>query len=383
MIATEASWWEAAADYPVETAVGFAALTAAAVGAGLVLRALSRRSQSLRHGVLAIVMTSLAIGAMAALVLARAMVLNADEARTTVGVLAVTALFAIVLAAVASSPLGRDAARIERAVRRLEHDDRSTPTGVRRADELGQAARALDELTQRLDALQRERAALEQERRLMIASIGHDLRTPLAALRVSVEALVDGVASDPPRYLKSMSQNVDVLAALIDDLFLLSRIDAGRFELDRSAVDLVEIVTEAVEMLRPTALSRNVSLGTCAPTEVKVEVSPSAIGRVIRNLVDNAIRHTPNGSSVDVTVTVVGSSARVEVADQGEGFPPEFASQAFDRFSRADPSRMRSTGGAGLGLAIARGLVEAHGGTIEIRPAPGGRVSFVIPLATC
>ncbi|MEY4231530.1 MAG: hypothetical protein RLZZ362_2379, partial [Actinomycetota bacterium] len=117
MIATEATWWEAATDYPVETAVGFVALTAAAVGAGLVLRHLSRRSRSLHHSVLAIVMTSLAIGAMAALVLARAMVLDADEARTTVGVLAVTALFAIVLAVVASSPRGRDAARIERAVR--------------------------------------------------------------------------------------------------------------------------------------------------------------------------------------------------------------------------------------------------------------------------
>ncbi len=380
MIATEATWWEAATDYPVETAVGFVALTAATVGAGLVLRHLSRRSRSLHHGVLAVVMASLAIGAMAALVLARAMVLDADEARTTVGVLAVTALFAIVLAIVASSPLGRDAARIERAVRRLEQDDRSTLTGVRRADELGQAARALDELTQRLDALERERQGLEDERQLMITSIGHDLRTPLAAIRVAVEALVDGVAADPPRYLRSMSQNVDVLAALIEDLFLLSRIDAGRFDLERSPVELVEIVTEAVEMLRPTALSRCVSLGTQASGKVMVEANPSAIGRVVRNLVDNALRHTPTGSGVDVIVTVDNRCARVEVVDQGEGFPAGFASQAFDRFSRADPSRERSTGGAGLGLAIARGLVEAQQGIIEIGPAPGGRVSFTVPL---
>jgi two-component system sensor histidine kinase BaeS len=265
-------------------------------------------------------------------------------------------------------------------VRRLEHDDRSTLTGVRRADELGQAARALDELTQRLDALERERQGLEEERRLMITSIGHDLRTPLAAIRVAVEALVDGVASDPPRYLRSMSQNVDVLAALIEDLFLLSRIDAGRFELDRSPVELVEIVTEVVEMLRPTALSRGISLDTHAPGEVMVEANPSAIGRVVRNLVDNALRHTPTGSCVDVMVTVDSRCARVEVVDQGEGFPPGFAAQAFDRFSRADPSRERSTGGAGLGLAIARGLVEAQLGTIEIGPAPGGRVSFTVPL---
>ena len=150
----------------------------------MVLRVVTRRTTSLRHLVLAITIASLAIGAVAALLLARLMVLDAGQVRTTVGVLAATAVFATVLALVASAPLGRDTRRLESTVSALKAGDRSVRTGVRRADELGQVAQALDELTERLDALERERSTFEQERRAMLTSVGHDLRTPLSALRV-------------------------------------------------------------------------------------------------------------------------------------------------------------------------------------------------------
>ena len=139
------------------------------------------------------------------------MVLDADGVRTAVGVLAVTAVFATVLVLVASAPLGRDARRLEETVRGIEAGDRSARTGVQRADELGHVGRALDELTERLDVLERERARLDEERRAMFSNIGHDLRTPLSALRAAVEALADGVAPDPDRYLRSMQRDVEAL----------------------------------------------------------------------------------------------------------------------------------------------------------------------------
>ena len=117
-----------------------------------------------------------------------------------------------------------------------------------------------------------------------------------------------------------------------------------------------------------------------APRRVGVDGSPTALGRVVRNLLDNAIQHAPAGSAVRITVDGA-DRPRVEVVDEGPGFPTEFRDHAFERFTRADPSRNRATGGVGLGLAIARGLVEAHGGRIWIDGPPGGRVTFELPAA--
>jgi signal transduction histidine kinase len=253
--------------------------------------------------------------------------------------------------------------------------DRTTRTGVVRADELGQVAHALDELTERLDDLERERAGVEEERRIMLTSVGHDLRTPLAALRVAIEALADGVAPDPPRYLRSMAHDVDALSSLVDDLFLLSRIESGRLELPREPFDLTELVDDAIESLRPIAAQRRVDLRLVADTPVRAVVNPAAIGRVVRNLLDNAIDHAPEGSTVRIEVSDDGHPT-IRVIDAGSGFPDDFTTQAFDRFTRAEPSRSRANGGAGLGLAIARGLIEAHDGTIDIEPDRGGRVAI-------
>lgn len=370
------SWWDVLRDQPVATTGATLALLGLSVLCGFALRAVTQRTRSLRHLVLAITLASLAVGAAAAMLLARLMVLDDGEAVTVIGVLATTAVLATVLALVASAPLGRDAERLESAVRRLEDGDRSGRTGVRRSDELGHVARALDELTARLDELERERASFEEERRMMLSSVGHDLRTPLAALRAALEALVDGIAPDPDRYLRSMVRDVEALGSLVDDLFLLASIEAGRLELPRQPVDLAELADEAIEALTPAAARAGVDLRLRSTGRVLVEGNATAIGRVIRNLIDNAIRYAPPGSLVDVDV---GTDGTVRVIDQGPGFPPDFA--AFERFARADPSRARATGGAGLGLAIARGLVEAHGGRIWIEHTGGGRVAFTVPAA--
>jgi two-component system, OmpR family, sensor histidine kinase BaeS len=369
---------EAITGKPWESVVAAIVLAALSVAAGYGLWVVTRRTRSLRHLVLAITLSSLAIGAVAALLLARLMVLDAGEVRTVLAMLATTAAFAAVLAVVASVPLGRDAQRLETAVRRLEAGDRTGRTGVQRADELGHVARALDELTERLDQLERERSGFEQERRTMLSSVGHDLRTPLAALRAAVEALADGVAPDPERYLRAMARDVEALSALVDDLFLLASIESGRLELPRQPLDLAELADEAAEALAPAAAMHGVTLCLDAPGRVAINGNATAIGRVLRNLLDNAIRYAPESSTIDIVVT---DQAVVRIIDRGPGFPAHFSGHAFERFARADPSRTRATGRGGLGLAIARGLVEAHGGHIWIEPVAGGQVAFQLPAA--
>jgi two-component system sensor histidine kinase BaeS len=374
------SWLEVIRDKPVEAALSAIVLTVGTIAAAFVLRRLTRHARSLRHQVLAVTLAALAIGAIAAALLARLMILDSRELARVAGVLAVTAVFATVLVLVASAPLGRDARRLEATVRRIEAGDRDVRTGVRRADELGHVAHALDELTARLDRLEREQAGYEAERTAMLSNVGHDLRTPLAALRAAVEAVTDGVAPDPDRYLRSMRRDVEALSALVDDFFLLARIEAGRLELLPVSVDLTEVADEAVEALAPVAATSDVSLVLAATDRMHVHGNATAIGRVIRNLIDNAIRHAPPGSEIRVTVGADGKPS-VRVVDEGPGFPEGFSDEAFGRFTRADASRNRATGGAGLGLAIARGLVEAHGGRIWIEQPPGGRVAFELPAA--
>jgi signal transduction histidine kinase len=373
-------WWDGIADNPLEATLALCGLAAVTVVSAVGLRVLNRRARSLRRQVLATTFAALAIGALAATLLARLMILDSSELARVAGVLGVTAVVATVLVLLASVPLGRDVRRLETTVRRLEEGDRTVRTGVERADELGHVARALDELTARLDALERERVGYETERNAMLSSVGHDLRTPLAALRVAVDALVDGVAPDPERYLQSMRRDVDAVGALVDDLFLLARIEGGRLDLHPVAVDLTEIADEAVEALAPAAAAQGVTLTLEASARVHARGNPTALGRVVRNLVDNAIRHAPSGSVVQVAVAADGCPS-VRVVDEGPGFPPDFGDEAFERFSRADASRNRATGGAGLGLAIAKGLIEAHGGRIWIEAPPGGRVAFELPAA--
>ena len=208
----------------------------------------------------------------------------------------------------------------------------------------------------------------------MFSSIGHDLRTPLTALRAAVEALIDGVAPDPDRYLRSMLRDVEALSALIDDLFLLSRIEAGRLDLDRRPLDLSELIDEAVEALTPAAAARHV--------DIELDVDGSGAG-------DAATPRRSGGSCATCSTTPSSTRRRARrsasrstaasgracgSSTTGPGFPADFTDRAFERFTRADESRTRASGGAGLGLAIARGLVEAHGGHIWIEQPPGGRV---------
>jgi len=373
------SWTSAILAEPLHTLAASTVLLVIVLGAGYALHDVNRRSRSLRLQVLAITLTALMLGAVFSLALSWLMVLDGAELGSVLTILALSSLVATGLALLASAPLGRDVHRLEATVREIEGGDLTARADIDRVDELGHAARALDQLTERLGSLQHEREQFEAERTAMLSSVSHDLRTPIAALQAAVEALTDGIAPDPQRYYRSMQRDIEALTSLVEDLFLLVRIDNGRFEMPATSVDLTEIADEAIEALEPVAEDRRIALVLEASGGVRVQGNAAALGRVIRNLLDNAIRHAPDASTVRV---VVDDRARsVRVIDEGDGFDDAFVGHAFEHFTRADSSRNRNTGGAGLGLAIARGVVEAHGGSIWIETPPGGRVGFALPEA--
>jgi signal transduction histidine kinase len=258
------------------------------------------------------------------------------------------------------------------------------------SDELAMLAEQFNRMAEQLSAAEAERARLESTRRDLIAAISHDLRTPLASLRVMTEALADGMVDDPAttaRYLATMRSQIGQLSGLIDDLFELAQLDAGALTLDLQRTSIAELIDDAVDGLHPQAAAKGVQLsGSAAAGLAPTLLAPQKIGRVLANLLGNAIRHTPAGGQVTVAAGIAPAelSARravlVEVADTGEGIAPEDLPCIFERFYRGEKSRSRATGGAGLGLAIARGIVEAHGGRIWAERAErGALVRFTLP----
>jgi signal transduction histidine kinase len=227
-------------------------------------------------------------------------------------------------------------------------------------------------------------ARLFETRRNLVAWASHDLRAPLAALQAMIEALEDGVG-EPDRYLPEMRTQVRTLSMLVDDLFELSRIETGTLTLALIDVSLAELAAQCVRSLRPTAERRGVRLAIeNDQTSARARCDPDKLERVMLNLLTNALRHTPQDGSIAVRVVADGDAVQVAVEDTGRGIAPDAIDRVFESFWRADPSRGQATGGAGLGLAIARGLVEAHGGRIwaENRPEGGARFSFTVPAAS-
>ncbi len=344
----------------------------AAVTAGLVylLRPVASRFRSLRSTVVMVAMVTLAIAVAVALSTASLMFLTVHDLTLLFVVLAFGTMLGVVVATMLSKPLESDLGRLRRTAEQVKGGDLDARTGIGRPDELGEAAHAFDGMVAQLQAN-------ERTRREFLSAVGHDLRSPLAALRATVEALEDGVARDPDRYLRSMRADLDAMAHLVDDLELLATIEAGKVEVERVPVDLAELADESIEALAPVAAQHDVELRLEAGGRVAAVGGARELGRVIRNLVDNAIRHAPPGTEVVVRVSN-GSAAEVRVCDAGPGFPADFVTSAFDSFVTGDAARTRH-GGAGLGLAIARGFVSAHGGEIWAEPGPGGTVAFRLP----
>ncbi len=336
----------------------------------LAMNRLGRRFMWASRGVLAVAVVMIVIAA-------QQMFINDQDLGFLLWILIPATIAAAVAAYLLSAPIARDANRLSDAATRVARGDLTARSGVMRADELGDAAAEFDRMVVRLEAVEKERA-------LMLSSISHDLRTPLAALRASVEAIRDGVAPDPERSLTGMEHQVKALAALVDDLGLHTRLASGTLAMRPTRIDLTELADEAVETLRPLAIASDVRLEIMAGERISITADPGQLGRVLRNLIENGVRHAPTGTTVSVELEVRGDAAIVRVADQGDGFPPDLGERAFEAFTRGDPARDVRTGTAGLGLAIAKAIVTAHDGNISIvsdAARSGGVVEVSLPMS--
>jgi len=270
---------------------------------------------------------------------------------------------------------------ITRSIRRVNETSRRLAAGDLTARAPGAATAELDQLAQSFNAMADAVEKLFDARRELVAWASHDLRTPLASMQAMLEAIEDGLAT-PEGYLPTLREQVRTLSRLVDDLFELARIDAGALTLELRDIRVSPLVDSVVRLLAPEALARRVTLVAQADRHAAATAEADKIERVLFNLVTNALRHTPADGSVAIHVEQEPEEVLVRVQDTGEGLPPGSTDRMFDRFWRAD--RARAAEGAGLGLAIARGLVEAHGGRIwaESPEGHGARVSFTLPAAT-
>jgi signal transduction histidine kinase len=247
-------------------------------------------------------------------------------------------------------------------------------TGVRGRDEIARLAADVDAMVARLEAE-------EGARRSLIAAVSHDLRTPITALRLLADAIDDEVVGAETRreYAARIGTHVRALGALIDDLFELTQLESGDLTWTMERVRVDALLHETIEAMRPAAEAEEVTVTAELDASIAAaRANPEKLQRVLFNLIQNAIRHTPPDGSVTVRAESVGGGIEIEVADTGSGIDGEHRTRVFEPFYRADGAR--SDGGAGLGLAVSRAIVEAHGGTIWLEDAPvGARVRFRLP----
>jgi signal transduction histidine kinase len=274
--------------------------------------------------------------------------------------------------------------QLKQAAENLANGNLETRVPVTGRDEVAEVAESFNQMAAQLQTADEKQRELERLRTDLIAWVSHDLQTPLASIRAILEALYDGVVEDPEtvrRYLKTAQRDVRSLSALIDDLFQMAQLDTGGIPLDKANSSLTDLISDTLESFSEIAIRQGVLLeGNVEPDVDPVLMDTQRIGRVLNNLIGNALRHTPAGGQVEVKVRRTGTDVEVTVCDSGEGIRPEDLPHIFERFYRGEKSRSRATGGAGLGLAISRGIIQAHGGEISVASQPGDtRFTFTLP----
>lgn len=287
------------------------------------------------------------------------------------------ALIALILGFILFRQIVTPVSAVTSAAQRIAAGQLDQRVPVQSQDEIGQLAVSFNQMA---DALTQDR----QLRRTMIADIAHELRTPLSVIQANLEAMLDGVLPTSPEEIASLRDEAALLKRLIDDLRLLSLVEAGQLKLERTPTDMGALIESAVDHARPQAEANGIELNIeIAANLPSVNADADRIRQVIGNLLSNALRHTLSGGRVTVRATTGAndhSSIRVEVIDTGSGIAPEDLPHVFDRFYRADKSRSRSSGGSGIGLAIVKQLVEAHGGTVGVESLIGQGATFFFSL---
>ena len=291
----------------------------------------------------------------------------------------------LIVGLILSRGMSRPLMDLTKATRAVAAGDLSARVPVRHQGEVR-------ELTVAFNTMAEELARADELRRNLTADVAHELRTPLSVIQGKLEGVLDGVYPATPEHIEPILEETRLLSHLVEDLRLLALAEAGQLALDRRAMDVGDLLRDAQVNFGPHAADRGVTLALDLPPELpRVMADWRRIAQVLGNLLTNALRHTPQGGCVTLSAVVVsppgGEAGRgvvgVTVADTGTGVPPEDLPYIFERFWRGDRSRSRAGGGIGLGLAIARQLVEMHGGTIRVESAPGegSQFRFTLPAA--
>ena len=322
-----------------------------------------------------------------ALIVVGLLMVVSDHAALLVAAIVLGAGAVAVVAAklVADGILARRRVRCATASRRSARGERDVRIATTAHDELAELADAANAMIAKLRDEEAARDQSDAARRDLVAAVSHDLRTPITSLRLLAEAVEDEIVDEQTRagYLARMRTHIDALSALIDDLFELSRLEAGDISWTLERVPLDELVGETVEAMRVQAERKGVAVLASMPDALgPARANPEKLQRVLFNLIQNAIRHTPSDGSVVVRAEPVADRIEVEVADTGDGIAHEERDRVFAAFYRGGADAARTTGGAGLGLAVSRAIVEAHGGSIWLADtAVGTRVRFSLPAA--
>ena len=349
--------------------VGYAAAGAGAAGLAVAGLLAWLRHRSILAQTLVTTLAPVGAVALGATVAAREMFITGADLHALAIILAAAGTVGAVEAAMLGGRLSRAGRSLGQVARQLGDGatDQQEPA-LRAGSELDVLAAELEATSARLAESRLRAAAVEQSRRELVAWVSHDLRTPLAGVKAMVEALEDGVVDDPEtvaRYHRTVRQEVDQLASLVSDLFELATIQAGSLTAERRPAQFSQLVGDAVAGVTAVAARKGVKVLLREPQlQAAVSVWPPSITRAVRNLLDNAVRHTPAGGQVLVELQTTEGWVSATVLDECGGIPDEILQHVFDAGYRGDPARTPGDGGAGLGLAIARGLVEAHGGTI-------------------
>ena len=322
---------------------------------------------------------------LALVVVSLLMVVSGHAALLVAVIVSTAGILAVVGAKLLADGILSDVAAIRDGLEAVGQGERSVVIATTAHDELAELALAANAIIAHLRAEELARDQSDAARRDLVAAVSHDLRTPITSLRLLAEAVGDDIVQGEVRrgYLERMRTHIDALSALIDDLFELSRLEAGDISWSLEQVPLRELVGETVEAMRVQAEAKGVLVVANVPDALlPARANPEKLQRVLFNLIQNAIRHTPADGSVVVRAEPVAAGIEVEVADSGDGILPEERDRVFTAFYRGGVDAARSGEGAGLGLAVSRAIVEAHGGRIWLaESAIGTRVRFSLPVA--
>ena len=312
------------------------------------------------------------------------MFISAHDLGLLVALLLFSLGISIFLALSISNTLQSSMQEFLRGVRLMSAGQFTSRITVHSRDEWEELASSFNMMAERLEAAFQKETELEQARRQLVAAVSHDLRSPLASMRVMVESINDGVVTDSEtvhRYLRTLQGEVEYLSRLIDDLFELSQFDSGLIELRMGEADIKDLIMETVAGLSAQAEQRQLTLRGSVDGQVPaLSIDAQRIQRVLYNLLQNAIRHTPADGTILVEARDAGAEVHVSVIDTGEGIAAADIPRLFERFHKGDRARTRGDSGSGLGLSITKGIVEAHGGRIWVVSAPGSGTAFTFAL---